>query len=118
MIIISAFADEIAPDLPTQMDVCAANGVRCIDVRAIDGVNVSGMTADQAAAYNERLEARGFVTSRLGDPTPIRGGRRKRLYTLTPAGALALKASHEQLQSIAAGRVERLEEFLQKAGSR
>jgi len=66
----------------------------------------------------ERLEARGFVTSRLGDPTPIRGGRRKRLYTLTPAGALALKASHEQLQSIAAGRLERLEEFLQKAGSR
>jgi DNA-binding PadR family transcriptional regulator len=66
----------------------------------------------------ERLEARGFVTSRLGEPTPIRGGRRKRLYTLTPAGALALKASHEQLQSIAAGRVERLEEFLQKAGSR
>jgi DNA-binding PadR family transcriptional regulator len=66
----------------------------------------------------ERLEARGFVKSRLGDPTPIRGGRRKRLYKLTPAGALALKASHEQLQSIAAGRVERLEEFLQKAGSR
>ncbi len=66
----------------------------------------------------ERLESRGFVTSRLGDPTPVRGGRRKRLYTLAPAGALALKASYEQLQRIAAGRLERLEELAQKTGGR
>lgn len=66
----------------------------------------------------ERLEARGFVTSRLGDPTPVRGGRRKRCYTLTPAGAQALKASYEQLQRIASGRLERLEELVQKAGDR
>ena len=66
----------------------------------------------------ERLEARGFVTSHLGEPSPVRGGRRKRFYTLTPAGAVALKASYEQLQRIAAGRLEQLDELAQKAGSR
>ena len=66
----------------------------------------------------ERLAARGFVTSRLGDPTPVRGGRRKRFYTLTPAGALALKESYGRLQRVATGRLERLEELVQKGGSR
>ncbi len=66
----------------------------------------------------ERLEARGFVISQLGDPTPVRGGRRKRFYRMTPEGAQALKASYEQLQCIAAGRIERLEELAQKAGGR
>ncbi len=64
----------------------------------------------------ERLEARGFVTSRLGDPSPVRGGRRKRFYRLTPAGAVALKVSYEQLQRVAAGRLEQLDELAQKAG--
>ena len=59
----------------------------------------------------ERLERRGFVTSRLGDPTPVRGGRRKRFYALTPAGARALKASYELLATMARGRLGRLDEL-------
>ena len=34
----------------------------------------------------DRLEARGLVKSKLGDPTPERGGRAKRLFTITAAG--------------------------------
>jgi DNA-binding PadR family transcriptional regulator len=34
----------------------------------------------------ERLARKGLVTSELGDPTPVRGGRRKRHYELTPEG--------------------------------
>jgi DNA-binding PadR family transcriptional regulator len=34
----------------------------------------------------DRLQRRGVVTSKLGDPTPVRGGRRKRHYGLTPLG--------------------------------
>ena len=34
----------------------------------------------------DRLTRKGFVTSELGDPTPVRGGRRKRQYALTPIG--------------------------------
>ncbi len=62
----------------------------------------------------ERLERRGFVSSRLGDPTPVRGGRRKRLYALTPAGARALKSSYDQIQRLATGRVQRLNELAER----
>lgn len=38
----------------------------------------------------DRLERKGHVASWLGDPTPVRGGRRKRLYKLTVRGREAL----------------------------
>jgi len=34
----------------------------------------------------DRLGRKGLVTSEMGDPTPVRGGRRKREYRLTPEG--------------------------------
>lgn len=34
----------------------------------------------------DRLTSKGLVRSEMGDPTPVRGGRRKRHYELTPAG--------------------------------
>jgi len=33
-----------------------------------------------------RLEKKGYFTSRLADPTPQRGGKSKRIYSLTPEG--------------------------------
>lgn len=68
MITISAFADEIGPDLALQMDICQANGVRCIDVRAIDDVNVSKMAIEQAREYRKRLDDRGFAVPCIGSP--------------------------------------------------
>ena len=38
----------------------------------------------------ERLETKGLVTSRMGDPTPQRGGRAKRYVKVSPAGVRAL----------------------------
>lgn len=38
-----------------------------------------------------RLEKRGWVRSRLSDPTPVRGGKAKRLFRVTPAGKQALE---------------------------
>lgn len=34
----------------------------------------------------DRLVQKGLVTSELGDPTPVRGGRRKRQYEVTELG--------------------------------
>jgi DNA-binding PadR family transcriptional regulator len=34
----------------------------------------------------DRLAKKGLVSSELGDPTPVRGGRRKRHYQLTSRG--------------------------------
>jgi PadR family transcriptional regulator, regulatory protein PadR len=42
-----------------------------------------------------RLEDKGFVKSRMGGGTNIRGGREKRLYTLTPAGISVLNEMKE-----------------------
>ena len=38
----------------------------------------------------DRLEDKGFVTSRLGDPTPQRGGRAKRYFTVSASGVEAV----------------------------
>lgn len=39
----------------------------------------------------DRLVKNGFLTSRLSESTPERGGRRKRIYGLTPQGFQALE---------------------------
>jgi len=41
----------------------------------------------------DRLEDKGFVSSRLSDPTPERGGRAKRCYRLEALGERALEES-------------------------
>lgn len=41
----------------------------------------------------ERLEKKGLLGSRMGEPEPVRGGRRRRLYRLHPAGQAALDRS-------------------------
>src|SRR3954454_2627344 len=50
-----------------------------------------------------RLEDKGLVTSRIGEPTPERGGRRTRCYAVTPAGRRELQASIRTLRRMAAG---------------
>jgi DNA-binding PadR family transcriptional regulator len=48
----------------------------------------------------ERLERKGFVSSRMGEPTPERGGRAKRYYAITGAGAAALQRSERILTNL------------------
>jgi DNA-binding PadR family transcriptional regulator len=48
----------------------------------------------------DRLEAKGFVTSWLGEPTPERGGRAKRLFRVEPAGVEALQEVRRTLQTM------------------
>ena len=46
-------------------------------------------------AVLNRLETKGYLKSRLGEPSPERGGRRKRFYELTFAGKAALLKAKE-----------------------
>jgi PadR family transcriptional regulator PadR len=39
----------------------------------------------------DRLERKGYVTSEVGEVTPQRGGRRKRMFVATPSGVRALR---------------------------
>jgi PadR family transcriptional regulator, regulatory protein PadR len=38
----------------------------------------------------DRLEVKGFVRSRIGEPTPQRGGRRRKHFVVLPAGRRAI----------------------------
>jgi len=42
-----------------------------------------------------RLADKSFLTSAMGSSTPERGGRRKRIYTITAKGQLALENSRD-----------------------
>lgn len=50
-----------------------------------------------------RLEARGYVRSQFGDPSPERGGRRRRLYAMEPAGLAALGRQYRQFRLMVGG---------------
>jgi DNA-binding PadR family transcriptional regulator len=50
-----------------------------------------------------RLETKGLVASRVGEPTSERGGRAKRYYTVTAAGKRALRENLFALRRMAAG---------------
>ena len=51
----------------------------------------------------ERLEAKGYVKSYRGDPTPERGGRSKRFFLITAKGAAALNRTQRALRSMGEG---------------
>jgi PadR family transcriptional regulator PadR len=53
----------------------------------------------------ERLEHKGFVSSRQGEPTPERGGRAKRYFKIEGAGAQAL-ADAQQARDLLRGRLQ------------
>lgn len=54
------------------------------------------------ALYNtlDRLEEKGMVVSRLGESTPQRGGRAKRLFTVTGNGIQALSRAQRAYQRL------------------
>jgi DNA-binding PadR family transcriptional regulator len=68
-------------------------------------VDESGRDVSLAAVYKTltRLEEKGLVIARLGEPTAERGGRRKRYYALTAPGRRALRQSIDVVRRMARG---------------
>ena len=58
----------------------------------------------------DRLVKKGYLSSRLGEPTSERGGRAKRYFEITPEGKSALRASRAVLLSLWEGQESALEE--------
>jgi len=50
-----------------------------------------------------RLEGKGYLSIRVAPPTGERGGRRKKLYTLTPEGLDAARRSVADLRGLVKG---------------
>lgn len=78
----------------------------------------SGREASLGAVYTtlDRLEGKGFVASRMGRPTAVRGGRRKKLCRLTPAGERALSSTWDAQRRMAEGLEEVLERMRTAGG--
>jgi DNA-binding PadR family transcriptional regulator len=51
----------------------------------------------------DRLEAKKLVASKMGDPTPQRGGRAKRYYTVTKSGVAAVARAQRSYQRLMNG---------------
>ncbi len=70
----------------------------------------TGRNAAIGAVYAtlDRMERKGLVTSRVGEPTVERGGRAKRFFDVTGAGVSALSESYQTLNSMVAGLQPRL----------
>ena len=73
----------------------------------------TGRAISPGAIYTalDRLESRSFIRSRMGTATPERGGRRKKYYTLEPAGLAALRRAYQAFTRMADGVGPRLAEL-------
>ena len=58
-----------------------------------------------------RMEDRGLVASRVGEPTPGRAGRPRKYYSLEPASAKALLDSYAAIQAMAGDLVPLLRDL-------
>jgi PadR family transcriptional regulator PadR len=62
----------------------------------------TGRDASFGAVYTtlERLERKGYVSSRVGEPTRQRGGRAKRYFRIEAPGIAALDRSREAIAAM------------------
>ena len=51
----------------------------------------------------DRLEAKGYVKSLVGEPTPERGGRSKRFFRVTANGISAVNRTHRAVHNLTEG---------------
>ena len=65
----------------------------------------TGRDVSVGAIYTtlDRLEEKGYVKSRLGEPTTERGGRAKRFFRVTAKGIRAINSTQEALRSLSMG---------------
>jgi len=66
--ILSAFADEIDENLKIQMDVLEEFGISHIEMRGVNGRNLTQHSIDEVKEIKRQLDDRGFRISAIGSP--------------------------------------------------
>ena len=87
-------------------------GERAYGVSIVDEIRDRGRrSVSRAAVYIvlRRLQRKGLVSSTLAEPTPERGGRAKRFFSVAPAGLTRLSRSRGELLSMWDGLQEVLD---------
>ena len=65
---LTGFADEISADFDEQLAGLRSLGMSHIELRGLDGVNISDLTNEQAREYRRKLDDAGISVSALGSP--------------------------------------------------
>lgn len=63
-----AFADEADKQIDGQISAMLRNSLRGLEIRGVDGVNVSKITLDKAREVRKKLDDNGLVTWSIGSP--------------------------------------------------
>jgi sugar phosphate isomerase/epimerase len=68
MFVLSGFADEISPDLTTQLDVLASLDIQHLELRGVWGKNVLALSDAEVETVRATLAQRGIKVSAIGSP--------------------------------------------------
>ena len=66
--ILSAFADEYSPEIDKQIEGLKKNGIDYMEIRGVDGTNISDITLEKAEEVHAKLKAAGIGVSSIGSP--------------------------------------------------
>ncbi len=67
-ILVHAFADEASPMIAGQIAAMRRNGLQGLEIRNVDGANVSDITVEKAREVRRRLEDEGLYVWAVGSP--------------------------------------------------
>ncbi len=63
---LSAFSDEAAKDVAGQIAACKANGITHVELRGVNGKNISELSVDEAKELKAQLDEGGIKVSSIG----------------------------------------------------
>ncbi len=66
--ILSAFSDEAASDIKEQISACKANGVSRVELRGVNGRNISEFSVEEAKELKKILDDGGIKVATIGSP--------------------------------------------------
>ena len=67
-LMLSAFADEAGASLAEQIDALVSNNIPYIELRGVNGKNISSHTPEEAAEIAKELEKHGIKVYSIGSP--------------------------------------------------
>ncbi len=85
--------------------------------RHLEEVNVDRITLGVIYDILERLSKNGYIDTIMGEPTPVRGGMKKKFYRITESGIEKLIESREISEKCMSGIAELIKkhQYIRKA---
>lgn len=117
--VLSAFSDEAAADINEQIEACKVNGISRIEIRGVNGRNISKFSVDDAKELKKILDKGGIKVATIGSPYGKIGikepfGSHFEDFKKTVAVAGVLEAEYIRIFSFYFNEDESYEEYKQE----